>query len=78
VVVGNFFVWNALEIIIINHRLYLNMVTMYGWRGDLLKTQFKIKLQCLNECSEVIEFFEDCEFDIDSFEDPHVGLQTPR
>jgi hypothetical protein len=32
----------------------------------------------LNECLEAIEFFEDCEFDIDSFEDPHVGLQTPR
>ncbi len=75
---GKNVVWNALKIVKINHRSYFNIVKIYAVERQFFQAWFELELQCLNECSEVIDFSEDCKFDINSFENPHVGLQTPR
>jgi len=68
--------WNGLEIVKINHTLYLNTVKKCGIERWSLQPHFEYELHCLNECLKGMDPFLNCELDTNSFDDPNLKLQT--
>jgi hypothetical protein len=71
-------VWNALEIVKIEHRSYLYSLKKYGIVKRSLQAHFEVEFHCLNECLVLSDLSLDCELNTNSFEDPSLGLQTPK
>jgi hypothetical protein len=77
-VVGKSLPWNALEMVKLDHKCYLNYIRKHGTERQSFQTCFELEFLCATNCLTTIDIYLNCDSNMYSKKDPKLGLQTPR